>query len=37
MLYDSMGKKLTEKKIVKLQDTPLLYITDSVFEEDLPK
>mgnify|MGYP001594029615 FL=1 len=37
MLYDSMGKKLAEKKIVKLQDTPLLYITDSVFEEDLPK
>lgn len=37
MLYDSMGKKLTEKKIVKLQDMPLLYITDSMFEEDLPK
>lgn len=37
MLYDSRGKKLTEKKIVKLQDTPLLYITDSMFEEDLPK
>lgn len=37
MLYDSMGKKLTEKKIVKLQDTPLLYITDSMFEEDLPR
>jgi HD-GYP domain-containing protein (c-di-GMP phosphodiesterase class II) len=37
MLYDSMGKKLTEKKVVKLQDTPLLYITDSMFEEDLPK
>ncbi len=37
MLYDSTGKKLTEKKVVKLQDTPLLYITDSMFEEDLPK
>ncbi|HHT9109143.1 MAG TPA: HD-GYP domain-containing protein [Candidatus Wunengus sp. YC63] len=37
MLYDSMGKKLTEKKVIKLQDTPLLYITDSMFEEDLPK
>ncbi|MBI2470539.1 MAG: HD domain-containing protein [Planctomycetes bacterium] len=37
MLCDSMGKRLTEKKIVKLQDTPLLYITDSIFEEDLPK
>ena len=37
MLYDNTGKKLTEKKIVKLQDTPLLYITDSMFEEDLPR
>ncbi len=37
MLYDSMGKKLAEKKTVKLQDTPLLYITDSMFEEDLPR
>ena len=37
MLYDSMGKKLTEKKVIKLLDTPLLYITDSMFEEDLPK
>src|SRR3989304_5339403 len=37
MLYDSMGEKLAETKLVKLQDTPLLYITDSVFEEDLPK
>ncbi|HHT9135927.1 MAG TPA: HD-GYP domain-containing protein [Candidatus Wunengus sp. YC60] len=36
MLYDGMGKKLTEKKIVKLCDTPLLYIVDSIFEEDLP-
>ena len=33
MLYDSVGKKLTEKKIVKLQDTPFLYITDSMYEK----
>lgn len=37
MLYGSNGRKLTEKKIVNLQDTPLLYIADSMFEEDLPK
>ncbi len=37
ILYDGMGKKLTEKKILKLQDSPLLYIVDSIFEEDLPK
>ena len=37
MLFDGMGKKLTEKKLVKLQDTPLLFIVDSIFEENLPK
>jgi HD-GYP domain-containing protein (c-di-GMP phosphodiesterase class II) len=37
LLYDSAEKKLAAKKIVKLQDSPLLYIVDSLFEEDLPK
>lgn len=37
ILYDGMGKKLLEKKIINLRDTPLLYIVDSIFEEDLPK
>lgn len=37
MLFDSMGKKLSEKKLVKLQEAPLLFIIDSIFEEDLPK
>lgn len=37
LLYDSAGKKLTEKKITNLQDSPLLYIVDSIFEEDLPE
>ncbi|MBF8277578.1 MAG: hypothetical protein HW390_2651 [Candidatus Brocadiaceae bacterium] len=37
MLYEPMGKRLPVPKLVKLQDTPLLYIVDSIFEEDLPK
>ncbi len=37
LLYDGMGQKLAEKKLIKLQDTPLLYIVDSIFEEDLPQ
>lgn len=37
MLFDSLGKKLLTKKIIRLMDTPLLYIVDSIFEEDLPK
>lgn len=37
MLYEPMGKRLSEPKLIKLQDTPLLYIVDSIFEEDLPK
>ena len=37
MLYEAMGKRLPVPKLVKLQDTPLLYIVDSIFEEDLPK
>ncbi|MEK6622650.1 MAG: HD domain-containing phosphohydrolase [Planctomycetota bacterium] len=37
MLYEPMGKRLPVPKLIKLQDTPLLYIVDSIFEEDLPK
>lgn len=37
MLYEPMGRRLSEPKLIKLQDTPLLYIVDSIFEEDLPK
>ena len=37
MLYEAMGKRLPVPKLVRLQDTPLLYIVDSIFEEDLPK
>lgn len=37
MLYEPMGKRLPVPKLMKLQDTPLLYIVDSIFEEDLPK
>lgn len=37
MLYEPMGKRLPVPKLIKLQETPLLYIVDSIFEEDLPK
>lgn len=37
MLYEAMGKRLPVPKLIRLQDTPLLYIVDSIFEEDLPK
>ncbi|MEK7733605.1 MAG: HD-GYP domain-containing protein [Planctomycetota bacterium] len=37
MLFEAMGKRLPVPKLVRLQDTPLLYIVDSIFEEDLPK
>ncbi len=37
MLYEPMGKRLPVPKLMRLQDTPLLYIVDSIFEEDLPK
>lgn len=37
MLFDDKGKKIIGEKIVKLKDTPLLYITDSIDEDDLPK
>ncbi|OIP28965.1 MAG: hypothetical protein COW04_11005 [Deltaproteobacteria bacterium CG12_big_fil_rev_8_21_14_0_65_43_10] len=37
ILYDSQGKRVQEKKIINLEDNnPLLYIIDSVFEEDFP-
>ena len=36
ILYDSQGRKIQEKKITRLADNPLLYIKDSIFEEDLP-
>ncbi len=37
MLYEAMGNRLPVPKLIRLQDTPLLYIADSIFEEDLPR
>ncbi|OGV97925.1 MAG: hypothetical protein A2W53_05440 [Nitrospinae bacterium RIFCSPHIGHO2_02_39_11] len=37
ILYDDKGRKVMGEKIIILKDTPLLYIIDSVDEEDLPK
>ncbi|MBI4639866.1 MAG: hypothetical protein HY731_04185, partial [Candidatus Tectomicrobia bacterium] len=36
ILYDSQGKRLKERKIVNLQETPILSVLDSLSEEDLP-
>ncbi|MDY7032089.1 MAG: HD-GYP domain-containing protein, partial [Thermodesulfobacteriota bacterium] len=37
LLYDFQGRKVQNKKIIKLQDSPLLYIKDTLFENDLPQ
>jgi HD-GYP domain-containing protein (c-di-GMP phosphodiesterase class II) len=34
ILYDSKGKKIRDEKILDLRKTPLLYITESIHEED---
>ena len=36
IMYDSQGKRVREKRIIKLAGNPILHITDSIFEEDLP-
>jgi len=35
--YDGKGKKLKEVKVINLSDSPLLYIADPLYEEELPK
>lgn len=34
--YDVKGNKLEEGKVINLADSPLLYITDPLYEEELP-
>jgi HD-GYP domain-containing protein (c-di-GMP phosphodiesterase class II) len=34
--YDAKGNKLDEGKVISLADSPLLYITDPLYEEELP-
>ena len=36
LLYDSVGKKLDMPEVIQLSQNPLLYITESVQEKDLP-
>ncbi len=35
ILYDGDGKKLKASRVIRLKDTPLIYITGSVYEEDI--
>lgn len=36
ILFDSRGRKLPKKKVTSLIEAPLLYITGTVYESDLP-
>ena len=37
ILFDSQKRKLPKRKIIKLSEAPLLYITGTVYESDLPQ
>ena len=37
ILFDSQKRKLPNRKIIKLAEAPLLYITGTVYESDLPQ
>jgi HD-GYP domain-containing protein (c-di-GMP phosphodiesterase class II) len=37
ILFDSQKRKLPNKKIIRLTETPLLHITSTVYESDLPQ
>jgi hypothetical protein len=34
--YDIKGNKMNEGKVVNLADSPFLYISDPLYEEELP-
>ena len=36
ILFDSQGRKLPKRKVINLADAPLLYVTGTVCESDLP-
>jgi HD-GYP domain-containing protein (c-di-GMP phosphodiesterase class II) len=36
VLYDDTGKKLEKSEVIKLAENPLIYITESIHEKDLP-
>ncbi len=37
ILFDSQKRKIQKRKIIKLTESPLLYITDTVYQSDLPQ
>ncbi|MBT3879353.1 MAG: HD domain-containing protein [Candidatus Scalindua sp.] len=37
ILFDSQNRRLQKKKIIRLTDAPLLYVTGTVYESDLPQ
>jgi len=37
ILFDSQKRKLPKKKIIRLKEAPLLYVTGTVYESDLPQ
>lgn len=37
ILFDSQNRKLSKRKIVRLEEVPLLFITKTINENDLPK
>ena len=37
ILFDSQKRKLPKRKIIRLAEAPLLYITGTVYESDLPQ
>jgi hypothetical protein len=37
ILFDSQKRKLPNKKIIRLTEAPLLHITSTVYESDLPQ
>ena len=36
LLYDSTGGKMERREVVRLSENPLLYVTESIQERDLP-
>jgi HD-GYP domain-containing protein (c-di-GMP phosphodiesterase class II) len=36
VLYDGTGKRLEKPEVIKLSENPLIYITESIHEKDLP-
>ncbi len=36
ILFDSQDRKLPKRKVINLADAPLLYVTGTVYEAELP-